>query len=333
MPISQIWHSIYTLRDRRAGGGTSDLNRRGALLKVQYKDGRVGFADCFPWHEFGDARIDEQLYDLAKGKASIVMMQTLALAQRDAAARRLQRNLMRGVPRVRNHFLVSNVNNINPTELGAAKQLGYIAVKLKCGVDLQAELSWIKRMTDHMGFLVRLDFGARLKENEYVDFLSALTVEQKNKIEFVEDPFPFDLAGWRRANQIVPIALDFEINKIDFSQLTGGLPFKVIIIKPARQKVERMLDLVNRYGTKMVMTSSLDHPVGVMHAAAIAGETKQKYPNILLDCGCFSHTQYQEDDFSKLMPRQGPMLSEVLGTGIGFDEALTKQNWELLEVK
>lgn len=336
MPIIRFFYSYYKLKPaniQTKGAMVKEnfVHRQGALMKIQWPDGVVGYGDLFPWTEMGDRALDEQLYDVTHGKLSPLLEQTMWLARRDGICRKEKRNILRNVPRVKNSFLISDPVNFDEGRLGDVKRTGYSTVKIKCGFDRDRELAIIDRMIKQMGFSVRLDFNSKLTFDKFKDFVLQIPEPLREKIEYVEDPFPFDPQAWLEANKMIPIAVDFEWNKIDFNRINGPMPFKVVVMKPSRQDIPKTIELVNKYGLRMVITSSLDHPVGIVHAVAVAGETKKIYPNILLDCGCFSHIEYQLDEFSSLLPKQGPIISEVPGFGVGFDELLEKQPWvELL---
>lgn len=322
----RFWYSYYDLLPKEGDRGSSSV-RQGALLKVRWPDGVVGYGDCCPLPEQGDPNVTLQLYDLARGRISPLLEQTIWLVRRDGVARSEGRNLLRGMPRVRNTFLIRDVAAFDEARLGAAKGYGFVSVKLKCGNDPGKEITLIEKLTKQLGFTVRLDFNSKLTYKEYKSFVDKIPVGLVQRIEFVEDPFPFDAAAWIEANKMIPIAADFEWSKIDWDQLGGKLPVRTVIMKPARLDIPKTIDWVNRYGLRMVITSSLDHPVGIMHAASIAGEVKKQYPNMLLDCGCFTHVEYKTNEFSALMPKNGPMLSELPGTGIGFNDLLENVSW------
>lgn len=328
----RFFYSYYNLKPAniRTKGAVVKENfesKQGALIKIQWPDGMIGYGDCFPWPEFGDRPLSEQLYDLTRGKISPLLEQTIWLARRDAVARKEKRNLMRGLPRVKNSFLIQDISIFDEAQLGDAKRIGYNSVKLKCGKDLEKEAFLVDKMIKQLGFQVRLDFGAKLTFDQFKEFIEGVPAPLRPQIEYVEDPFPFEPLSWIEANKMVPIAVDFEWSKIDFAKLSGSMPFKVVIMKPARQDIPTTIETCNKHGLRMVITSSLDHPVGIMHAVVVAGETKKMYPNMLLDCGCFSHIEYKPNEFSLLLPKQGPILNEVPGFGIGFDELLEQQAW------
>jgi len=54
--------------------------RRGALLKVQWNEKKIGYADIHPWPELGDKPIEAHIKGLAEGKISTLVEQSIWLA-------------------------------------------------------------------------------------------------------------------------------------------------------------------------------------------------------------------------------------------------------------
>ncbi|MEZ0391432.1 MAG: enolase C-terminal domain-like protein, partial [Pseudobdellovibrionaceae bacterium] len=204
---------------------------------------------------------------------------------------------------------------------------GYTTFKVKVGRAVDEEAKFVIRMLKQNPVTVRLDFGGKTAFSEFEKFFSHLGPTEKAKIEFAEDPAPWDLYTWTEAAKIIPIALDHEGEKIELEKFTSKPPFSIVVIKPARTDVEKTLKMISRFGLKMVVTSSLDHPVGVAHACLQAAELKKFYPNTLLDCGCLTIKIYRPNDFSNRVQTTGPFLKEIPGTGIGFDDLLEALPW------
>lgn len=333
MPIIQFAFWKYTLKPKTRIGAVATLQEReGALLRVRWPDGLVGFADLFPWPEFGDQSVDTQLIDLKAGKISNGLEQTIHLARRDAMSRDTGGNLLRGLPRVRNHFLINDMTSTTDDDLNEARKLGFEIIKIKCGKNIAAELDYAQQLVKK-GFRLRLDFNSRSTPAEFHQHMSAIPEAYRQKIDFVEDPFVFEAAAWKAASELVTLAVDQESSRVPWDQFSESNPppFKVIVMKPARQDITKSLKLVNRYRLKIAFTSSLDHPVGIIHAAAVCAELKKVYPNQVLDSGCFSHTSYEPELFSMQLPKHGPFISEIPGSGIGFDQLLNSLPWTELK--
>lgn len=326
-------HLYRLIPKTRIGSVASAKSRTGALLKVTWPDGFQGYGDLFPWPEFGDASVEDQLKALQTGRISQGIEQSIWLARRDAQARMYKRNLMRGLPRLKNHYLINSLESLNESDLSEIKQLGYQTLKVKCGRDLDLEQTWCDRLLRQHGFVLRLDFNAHATPADFHLFMERIPKALRNRIEFVEDPFPFHQELWKVASQLVTLAVDQEAARVPWDEFsdTQPVPFKVLVLKPARQDVEKVMAQVHRLRLKVAITSSLDHPVGQMHAATLCGEFKKLYPNTILDAGCFSHTAYEDNEFTAYLPTRGPFLGEMPGLGIGFDDALNSLSWTRLE--
>jgi O-succinylbenzoate synthase len=170
-----------------------------------------------------------------------------------------------------------------------------------------------------------LDFNGNKDFAVFEDFAQAIPENLRESIEFVEDPVPYDIDLWVQAAQYFTLAVDFEIDKVDFSEFNQ--PFQVVILKPARQDVAKILDFANDCDLKLVVTSTMDHPVGIVHALRVAAEIRRTFPGRLIDCGCLTHHLYWPDDFTKELVMQGPSLVQVNGYGIGFDKLLSALPW------
>lgn len=328
MSLIQFSFWKYSLRPKhRVGAMSSSQPREGALFRIKWPYEFQGYADCFPWPELGDLTLDEQIQGLKAGRISKLFEQTMWLARRDAVARSGSLNLMKNQMRVRNHFLISNPEAASDATLTAAQKAGYTSAKLKCGVNLDQEIEIANRLLRVHRFSIRLDFNSRSTPAELNHFINTLPQGLRSKIEYVEDPFPYDPALWAAANQLVPLALDLEEDRVDWSKISGPAPFKVLILKPSRQDVAASMERIHKHRLKFVITSSLDHPVGQLHAAALGSEFKRLYPNTILDGGCFSHNEYEPDIFSRQLPAMGPFFNELPGHGIGFDETLKSLPW------
>lgn len=326
--MMKFWVHRYELKPLRAIGAVADAKpRSGALLKVAWANGNVGYSDIFPWPEYGDASIEKQIAMLAKGKLTSLVEQSIWLAKKDAAIRSEKRNAFAGITKVKNHYLISDYTKFTDDEFKNARVEGFTTFKVKVGRDLKAEANFVTEILRKHAVLIRLDFGAKTNIDQFKEFVSYLNPNNLAKIEFAEDPCPWDLVNWIDASKLLPIAIDFEADRVDFNKFQVKPPFRVVVIKPTRMDLEKTLMLVNKFALKMVVTSSLDHPVGVAHALLQASELKKFYPNTLLDCGCLTTQAYEPDEFSARVKLNGPFLKEISGTGIGFDDLWEEIEW------
>lgn len=306
------WVHRYELVPRarlnaRAGAGP----RRGALLRVEHGSA-TGFADVHPWPELGDAPLDEQLALLARGETTRLTAQSLRFASLDAAARREGRSLFDGLTIPESHW---------PAAAGEAPPaFDTVKVKMPGG-----ELPPRGRL--------RLDFNATL---DAASFLRVAATLPRERIDFVEDPCPYDGTVWRelRARTGLRLALDREV-------ATEGVD--VLVVKPALQPVpgEQVLGervavggerggdpdpLSSRPGAvSIVVTSYMDHPVGQLHAAAVAARCATN-----ARCGLVTHLLFEPNAFSERLQLDGARLVPPGGLGIGFEDLMEGLTWARL---
>lgn len=326
--MMKIWFYKYELEPiSNLGALAGSANRPGALLKVQWPNGKFGYADLFPWPELGDVDIDTQLVAISKGRLTSLAEQSIWLAKKDADFRSRQLNIFAGAAKVKNHYLLNDISKFNDNVLGNLRTAGFTTVKIKVGKNLEDEARFVSRLIRQNPLLVRLDFNSKIDLPAYKKFMTSIDITERAKIEFVEDPFPWNLEQWTEAAAFVPLALDNEFDRVKWDEIKDRPPFKVLIVKPARRDVEKDIKLALRYELKVVVTSSLDHPVGVAHACNIASEVRKSNPSILLDCGCLTLRSYKPSEFFTRVQSSGPYFSGVNGTGIGFDDLLQRIEW------
>src|ERR1041385_1670227 len=152
----------YELVPKRRLSGIAG-RRVGALIRVG-----DGFADVHPWPELGDAPIDSQLAQLARGVTTPLTARSLQFAALDGAARAASRSLFEGLTIPPSHW-----PGIDPPA-------SFDVVKLKS----------IEQIPDRVR--LRIDFNATLTADEFL----ALQLPRE-RIDFVEDPCPYDAATWR----------------------------------------------------------------------------------------------------------------------------------------
>ncbi len=299
--------------------------REGTLLKVLGPYG-IGYADLFPWPELGDAHLETHLSSLKTKSPTNLAQRSLALADKDARARDRRESL--GLDRdLKNNALVTDVTDVTDSQIHRWIEQGFSTVKVKCGVDAAAEIELIERLVDLGGLKIRLDFNSGSRD--YLQkFMNLFPSNFDSHLQYVEDPCVYDPEVWGRLRERWPLALDRETEKILSS---GEKPVAdVLILKPARQDVEPLMKWALRWNLSVTVTSSMDHPVGVVHAAVVGLELSRLHGNRILDAGCLTLDQYEANEFSKALPRRGPFVSVPIGFGIGFEKLLQETPWKEL---
>lgn len=272
-----IWR--YELHPRRELGGVARPgSRHGALLRIG-----GGVADLHPWPELGDPPLDEQLALLARGTPTKQAAASVHYAALDAQARRDGRSVFRGVEIPLSHWP------------GDEPAPGFDTVKLKGLHEVDSRLR------------VRIDFNARLSETEFRSLVPRLPRE---RVDFVEDPFPYDERAWGdvRRETGIRLALDRFEGVAD-----------VLVHKPA------LTADFPRFAGEVVVTSYMDHPVGQLAAAYVAATNR-----VSARCGLATHVLYEPDAFIERLELDGARLVPPAGTGFGFDDLIEELPWRTL---
>ncbi len=282
-----MWIWRYTLKPKRALSAIAQPGvREGALIRVG-----DGFADVHPWPELGDAPLDEQVRRLARGDTTPLTAQSLRFAEADSEARRRGESLFKELTIPMSHWP------------GAEPPSDFDTAKVKCGAAgpggvLPARVR------------LRLDFNATLTSDEFERI--ALTLPRE-RIDFVEDPCPYDAATWTRLRERTGLRL-----ALDRGRQTDGVD--VLVVKPA---VQRFPDS----RTEIVVTSYMDHAIGQMAAAWVAASNADRVSD---RCGLFTHVLFEPDAFFDRIRSDGPRLLAPEGTGVGFGDLLEKLPWKKL---
>lgn len=256
--------------------------RRGALIRVN-----GGVADIHPWPELGDLPLDDQLALLSRGETTPLTQASLEFASIDAAARRDGRDLFDGLTIPRSHWP------------GPDPPPDFDTVKLKS----------IDAIPDRVR--LRIDFNATLTAEEFVRIAATLPRE---RIDFIEDPCPYDPDVWRELRDQTGLRL--ALDRAASSCPTDS--YDVLIVKPAIQEITCS-------DAEIVVTSSMDHPIGQLCAAYAAATA-----NITSTCGLITHVLFENDPFIERMRIEGTRLVPPGGMGWGFDDLLESLPWQNL---
>ena len=282
----RLWVSRYQLVPRRRLSGVAAAGARtGALLRLRTDAGAEGFADLHPWPELGDVELEQQLAMLARGETTAQSRASLRLAEIDAEARARGVSLFEALTIPESHWPGNN-----PPD-------GFDTVKIK----------GVMAVPDRVR--IRIDFNATLTTEEFLEIAGTLPRE---RIDFIEDPCPYDAQTWARLREKTGLRL-----ALDRSVGDGG--YDVLVHKPALSA-----DWPDVRG-EVVVTSYMDHPVGQFGAAYVAASHESG-----ARCGLMTHVLYEPDAFIERIERDGARLLPPYGTGIGFDDLLEKLPWTTL---
>lgn len=271
-----MWIFRYELKPKRALSALAGSRaRQGALLRTE-----TGFADIHPWPELGDAPLDEQLTRLARNETTALTAASLRFAALDGEARARGVSLFDGVTIPESHWPGPDP----PPEFDTAKIKG------------------ADRLPDRVR--LRIDFN-NLGTPAEVEALP------RERIDFVEDPFPYDAKQWRALRERTGLRL-----ALDRGTAEDGVD--VLVVKPAVQEVPKT-------EKEIVVTSYMDHPVGQLGAAYIASKHATSSR-----CGLITHVLYERDVFIEQLALHGMRLVPPRGIGIGFGDLLEHLPWRRL---
>lgn len=294
-----IFLSPYDLKP--VGGG---LPRKGYLLKQQDEDGVSGYADIFPWTDFGDPTWAEIPKLLLANGATPLLKRSLELAKRDREARIQRKSLMAKGP-LENHYLMSPLGLHSIDEMMRAFASGFKRVKIKVARKGQIEKKFFDSLPSGLPEKgLRLDANTGLSQDDFRYLL-----KWEDKIEYIEDPFQRSEDWIVRNDWLAFDQPNFESHQVDCLWQ---------VIKPAKQDVEEIKK------QRVIFSSYLDHPVGIAHAFSIAQEWGIQHSPY----GLASQNYYQKTDFHEALQMRGPeMTIDHSNYGIGFDEILSKLDW------
>lgn len=321
--MPEIHFHPYTLYSR---GSLNAVSRRrdfhGALILVE---GGVG---CLhPWPEFGDAPVEEQVVLLREGGSSKVIERALYMASVDGEARRNDVSLFEGLEIPPCHYSWDQ-NQPSPPQMKRVLEEGWQAIKTKGWQNVGEVLRWLDSFAgkDVTGRIrLRVDFNSCLEPYQFRNFMEWMTPRVRERLDFVEDPFPYDAASWSEMQEklYVRLALD--------KQLRGSTEgYDIAVLKPGRRDWRELAETVPAHA-KVVMTSAMDHAIGQSFAAYEAAVAWQELGARLDLCGLSTEHLFAQDDFfARLQSRGGQLTVDRNGTGLGFDEILNKLPWQRL---
>lgn len=277
-----IWVHRYSLMPRRRLSGVAAEGARvGALLRIG-----EGFADLHPWPELGDLPLEEQLAMLARAETTAQSAASLQLARLDGEARARGVSLFDGLTIPESHWP------------GNDPPAGFDTVKIKGVMHVPDDVR------------IRIDFNATLTPAEFLDITETLVEE---RIDFIEDPCPYDDETWANLRDVTGLRL--AVDRV----VPSGSSYDVLVHKPALRSEWP------EEGREIVVTSYMDHPVGQFGAAYVAASHATS-----THCGLMTHVLYEPDAFIERVERDGARLLPPKGTGIGFDDLLENLPWKML---
>jgi len=308
----KIWLSTYSLDYQNLPPRT----RSGVLLRVTDQGGRSGYSDLGPWPDFGD----ETLENILKNPQHILFQNAYQNAVTFYENRdEIQKWLTTKREHQSNNALFSHYSEVSLFEKYFNQ--GFRVFKLKIGQNLENEIRVINRNTlIYPAVKWRLDGNIRMTFHDWTVFWSRLTDEAKAQVEYVEDPFIFELDHWVEASKVVPIALDFALELDDHRifDATRKKAFQIYIVKPSRQQIDRVSKILPK-DIKLSVTSQLGHLVDSIWSGWVHANNLGRSDQILPIAGTLNHLVLQEI----------PGLSyQRLNTLEYLDQYMDNQKWQ-----
>lgn len=277
---------------------------------------RAGGYACFqPWEKLGDASIAWHLERFREGIIPPLFANAINAAESDAAARREGRSLFAGLLIPESHAVLTD--DITPESAAIWRENGFTMLKVKLGPDWRGRMPGIEAAAEALPDLVwRFDFNESIEADEFFQWARALNPGLRESIDVVEDPCPFSPCHWGDLEEATGLRL-----AVDRQVQAPGAGEFIAVCKPARDDAAMMLERARSSGHKVIVTSNMDHPLGVAWAAYWAARFS--------DAGCLrgpaglaTSLLFTADDFSKRLGPAGNRLLAPEGTGLGFDDLL-----------
>jgi hypothetical protein len=305
----------------------SNINLNGALLKIEWPGGLVGYSDLLPQVFLNEGTLKDSLDHLKKMRMSHLLEQAIWLANSDGEARRKMQSLFEGQKRIKNCFPIYGPDDPSIKELNLLKSSGFSTVSLLVGRDPEAECEVIHRITQQYSMMVRLDFRMSATHKAFERIFSKLESREKALIECAIDPVPYDLTTWKEMAKICVLALRDDFHKVNWQD---AVPFRIMMLDPYRKDVNEFIKTAKEKMQKVIVYTYNRHALSVSQCLIIAAKVKDEFEHLMLDADCFHIRPFALDNFFQNLRFRGPYLDNALGHGVGFDILLERLTWQRL---
>lgn len=327
----KIWLSPYSLAPEASLNAVdTGQSREGVLLRIEFDQVGIGYADCHPWDIFGDPSWRDQVQSLRDDHPLPLISRSLELAQWDATFRQQEKSLFPEAPLLKSHYLLTNPAQFSLSLLEQLVDQDYEIVKLKMGRNWDEDLEFLRRLSSIMPekLKVRLDFNGRATPSLLTHWLETLGDGFLEHLDFLEDPFAYEVSEWLefKSRWNIPLACDQYLSRE--SDLSGA---DLLVIKPNRLSGDDLDHYARLWGEKRwIFTHQMDHPVGRMMALGYAMNFYRTNPEKEEIGGFESSRLYQETVFDEHIFQEGALQLGTDGTGVGFETSLKELPWEPL---
>ena len=307
----------------RARGFLNSVSARREFEGVLIRVGG-GYGCIHPWPELGDPPLARCLEDLRGARRWPLVRRALRCAEYDAAARGREESLFEEMEVPWSHATLAGGGM---AEVDAAVAAGFGVVKWKCGRDPERERAgWLRAAEAHPGLRWRLDANEAFDPEAAVAFVAGLPGDLRQRIDFFEDPSPYSEQTWPEMARRMGVAL-----AVDREAAPHREQGRYVVIKPARDEPLLLAEAALARGQGVVVTSSMDHPLGQAFAAWEAARLGLILPGCVGICGLQTHHLFQTDAFIECLGAWKPDFQVPPGTGLGFDDLLEELPWVPLD--
>lgn len=319
MKSTPLYYSPYVLHPvHELNAKSSSAGREGFLIRTA--EGGVGCVQ--PWPELGDRTVRDEWMALSEGYPLSLGKRALACAEADGDGRQKGISLWRAdQPVPRSHATLPG--EIPDEELLSLHEAGFRCGKVKGNRDipkLVEKLARWRRLLPEWRW--RLDFNGVLTEQEWKAAVPVILEVCGDRLDFCEDPVPWNPSFWQSCEKEgIPLALD-RFSEEEETCCRDAYRPKIRIWKPAVQSENRLR------AEQVVVTSYMDHPVGIAWAAREAARVNAEDRFYVGDCGLMTHALYSPSAFSEFLGTLSPDFRAIPGTGLGFDDLLDRLNWK-----
>lgn len=320
MEAIYVWD--YALRTKVALNSVTQRRFfEGALIR--HAD---GFGCVHPWPEFGDAPLAEQMALLTEGTLTPVTQRALHCAQIDGEARRAGLSLFAGLEIPQSHWSWSFSHSTND-QIARVLGEGWPAIKAK-GLPNHGEtarfLEACCAVAGNAPLRLRVDFNGCLDAASFGRFVEFMPLKVYRRLDFVEDPFPYDPALWNQVRDQWGVRL-----ALDKGWRDGTTGFDAVVVKPGRRDWRNVAEV---HPTQpLVLTSAMDHAIGQMYAAYEAAVALQELGSRVDLCGLCTHHLFEPDCFfDRIEAHAGFLSPDLSGGGLGFGDLLEGLPWRRL---
>lgn len=329
--VNKIYFSEYHLAPLKKLNSKADLTlKKGYLLKIDFKNLGHGYCDLFTWPELGDLQSAEQLKNLKTRKLNDQLLKCLYFSYLDAQFRAKNENIFKKTIFPKNHLTIVDFTDLNEELIHEIKQQRFTKVKIKLGLnvlEMQQKLSNVFELLFANKINIRIDFNNSLNNELFLKFLEKI-YQYINIVDFIEDPYPYfykDYSAIKKRFPTINVALD-RFSEIQISSI-NELKADFLIVKPVIQNFN-----YEKFNSKLVFTSYMDHPLGQLCAIYEAANFFAQHNKFVeSECGFLTHTLYEKNKYSETFSLQETRLIPTIeGTGFGFDEYLSNENWKEL---